>query len=468
MIENKKFIPLLLLLLLAVPSAAAAKAAPASTAQPSSPLSAEFWLARLGEDGPRLIATPQRLEAINEHIRKTDPLSVDLASYPALLSGTALRQAISDAAADALTEEGLWQEGRPVTPAQQSAARLTLALDQQPAIVTVQWAVTTQRANLRCLPTLDSWYDPDDPFQDDWLQSTAVDPGEPVAVLAENSAGWKFVQMRHYRGWLSAEALAFTDHDLWLAFARPEKFLIVTANQKILPVPFKAPSLPAEKQPPPAAPKSSTAPADNILLFQMGSRLPLLRTTRTTWEILLPAAKGGQLTPCRLTLPRSDSAFHEGYLPYTAETLIRQSFLFLGNPYGWGGLNNSVDCSAFTAAIYRTVGLELPRDSDSQEAIIEPQHPLTTESLQERYEILQTASPGSLLFLSGHVMMYLGLDDTGVPLVIHALSRARNRLPDGSSDAGQPVRRVVVSGLTLPTGSGRTFFAALTSIGLPR
>ena len=127
-----------------------------------------------------------------------------------------------------------------------------------------------------------------------------------------------------------------------------------------------------------------------------------------------------------------------------------------------------MDCSSFAADIYRTVGIELPRDADGQEAVMSPQWHFEGKSGPERYAILQAVPPGSLLFLPGHVMMYLGMDDDGAPLVIHALSRRLSFSPEGQFLSGEPVRRVVVSGLSLPCASGHTFFEELTSAGTMR
>lgn len=466
---------------LALPEPAAlvrASQSPATSAEETqapapSPLTDTFWLARSGAAGEQVFASPARVAAINENIRARDPQSVNLANYPANLPGSAVRSAILTAAADALDDE-LWTMGRPVTDGERDAARRSLTLERLPDTAAVRRAVTLRRADLRALPISTAWYEDDDPFQDDILQGTAVDPGEPVAVLAENGDGWCFVQTRNYRGWLPAAALAFADDHDWALFTNPEHFLVVTASLVSVDLPENAPvsSTPpsggvprSQKTAPVAAGPSPAAPP---LLFQMGSRLPLIKSTKKTWDVIVPTAKNGRLVPCTITLARDEGNFHEGWLPATTNTLIRQAFRFLGAPYGWGGLENSVDCSSFAADIYRTIGIELPRDADVQEAVMEPRWALEDKGGAERYAVFSHVPPGSLLFLPGHVMMYLGLDDSGDPLVIHALSRYNAFSPDRKTITSQPVRRVIVSGLSLPLASGRTFFEGLTAAGTMR
>ena len=438
-----------------------------------SPLTDTFWLARAGTAGEQIFASPARVAAINENIRARDPQSVNLASYPLTLPGAAVKSAILDAAADALDDE-LWTMGRPVTDGERDAARRSLTLERLPDTAAVRRAVTLRRADLRALPISTAWYEDDDPFQDDILQGTAVDPGESVAVLAENDDGWCFVQTRNYRGWLPAATLAFADDYGWALFTNPERFLVVTASLVSVDLPENAPvssTLPSggvprrQKEAPVAAGPSPAAPP---LLFQMGSRRPLIKSTKKTWDVIVPTAKDGQLVPRTIPLARDEGNFHEGWLPATTNTLIRQAFRFLGAPYGWGGLENSVDCSSFAADIYRTIGIELPRDADAQEAVMEPRWALEDKGGAERYAVFSHVPPGSLLFLPGHVMMYLGLDDSGDPLVIHALSRYNAFSSDRQTITSQPVRRVIVSGLSLPLASGRTFFEGLTAAGTMR
>lgn len=479
---RKKTIALLLAGLLLSPvsfgasSAHAAEAIvpEAQEALSPSPLTARFWLDRNGSTGDALLASSEEIAAINAAIRSRDPLSVNLVDYPAFRSSAQIRSEIAEIAADALTEE-LSSAGRPLTDADRTAARRSLTLTAQGAVMGVARAVTIRRANLRELPTEASWYEEDDPFEDDWLQGTAIDPGEPVILLGTNHEGWHFVQMRNYRGWLPPDAVALADDADWNLFARPARFLVVTASRVSVSLPA-APAASAVKQKnggiprrakemPPDSPSPTT---ESSLLFQMGSRLPLSRSTANGWEIVLPTAQNGRLIPRLITIPKDEAHFHEGVLPYTTNHLIRQAFRFLGAPYDWGGHEGSVDCSAFTADIYRTVGIELPRDADRQETVMSPHWNFEEKSGPERYAILQSIPSGSLLFLPGHVMMYLGMDDSGTPLVIHAMSLRFSFSPDGRRLSEEAVRRVVVSGLSLPRASGNTCFEELTSVGTMR
>lgn len=68
---------------------------------------------------------------------------------------------------------------------------------------------------------------------------------------------------------------------------------------------------------------------------------------------------------------------------------------------------------------------------------------------------------GSLLFMDGHVMLYLG-SINNEPYIIHALESYSIRQGDGTMKK-IPVLKVVVSDLQLQRYSGKTFLTALTS-----
>jgi len=76
------------------------------------------------------------------------------------------------------------------------------------------------------------------------------------------------------------------------------------------------------------------------------------------------------------------------------DNIIDLALDFLGVPYLWGGTSSyGFDCSGFVNRIYDLIGKWLPRDAGDQE---------------EYLESVEFPEPGDLLFMKGHVMMYLG------------------------------------------------------------
>ena len=46
--------------------------------------------------------------------------------------------------------------------------------------------------------------------------------------------------------------------------------------------------------------------------------------------------------------------------------MLHQSFKFLGERYGWGHSYNARDCSGFVSEVYRSFGVQLPRNTRDQ------------------------------------------------------------------------------------------------------
>ena len=82
-----------------------------------------------------------------------------------------------------------------------------------------------------------------------------------------------------------------------------------------------------------------------------------------------------------------------------------------------------------------------------------------TGGAEQRRARLGEMPPGTLLFRPGHVMLYLGMDRAGEPLVIHDIS---SYYEDGTK---RYIRRVVVSHLNFLNARGTAALDTLTHIG---
>ena len=117
-----------------------------------------------------------------------------------------------------------------------------------------------------------------------------------------------------------------------------------------------------------------------------------------------------------------------------------------------------MDCSSYVQNIYRAMGLDLPRDTDMQKRACSLL-PLAGLSAAERYALLADVPPGALLFRPGHVMLYLGRDAGGRPLVIHDIS---SYYEDGEK---KYIRQVVVSTLDFQNARGTAAIDTLDAVG---
>ncbi|MHC1717503.1 MAG: SH3 domain-containing protein [Acidaminococcaceae bacterium] len=380
------------------------------------------------KNGNVAIMDQQEISALNKRMQAEN--MPDLQNYPAYISGEKVKSYIQEYEFDT----DLYVNGKLLTSGQIAALAADRNLDGVAEETNIKYGVVVQRTNLRSLPTdLKAFSTPSDKEFDMW-QETAVDPAEPVLVLHYNEKrNFVYVQMRNYRGWLPAKGVALTDYDVWLKYVCPEKFAIVTGKLLLL--------------------KADKAQ----LAFQMGSRIP-----SEGKNLLLPVREAnGNLKIVKAAANYGDT-LHAGYLPYTTNNLIKQAFKFLDSPYGWGGLHDSVDCSSFVADVYRTMGVELPRNADEQEeANTGSAIDLSVLEGNEKLKAVNSLPPGSALFMPNHVMLYLG-SKKGRPYIIHALGSYGSKSASGEY-VRVPVMKVVVSDVFLTSQNGKSFLAKFTA-----
>ena len=406
---------------------------------------AGYWTVR-NPDGDKLCLTQEEIASVNQAIREETSSLTDLITYPQEVDSVTLKELILSAQQDFRGEvdpgEHYDKGGRPISQADYQMAQDNCNLDTVPTSVNVRYGVVTMRTDMRLLPTARYYFD-DKSFQHyDDLQGTALDPCEPLLVLHMSKDGaYAFAIGRYYMGWVSLGAIGFTEREKWEEYVSPQNFLVVTDHKK----------------------KVRVSGAWDVL-FQMGSIIPLKSSVPHggVYQAVIPVEINGHLSEVETSI-KSDSTVNLGYLPCTPNNFVRQSLKFLDDVYGWGGMEESVDCSSFVQDVYRSMGILLPRDAEQQElAMI---HSLSLEGLDTaaRYQKAAEAPAGALFFKPGHVMLYLGKDDKGTPLAIHSASSYFTF--SGSKGKKHYIRKVLISDLTYQNGKAVRTIDGMTSIG---
>jgi len=391
-----------------------------STLMPNTTLAmqnVQFWLTPAGEKN---VATAERITAMNKAM--LSDTMCDLSVFPATVSDLKLKEYL----AHYTINDALYVNGLPLS----ETSALEIKNDAVGNISTtnpVKYGVVTDRSNLRSFPTLEGAFEtPEDTHFDMW-QETAVDPGEPALILHHNAKGnFVFVQLKSYRGWLPRNQVAVTGRATWLKYVEPRDFAVVTDRL----VNIKG------------------------LIYQMGAKLPL-----ANGKLLVPSRNGqGYLVSAEVPATFNDSV-HKGYLPFTRNNLLRMAFKHLGAPYGWGGMENSVDCSAFVQDVYKTVGVQLPRNGDEQ-ANAFPGVNMTNMNREERIQTIKALEPGSLMFTPSHVMLYLG-EKNARPYMIHAAGSYGAKDANGTLSKNR-IMQTIVSDVYLLGGSGTSLLLQMT------
>lgn len=143
--------------------------------------------------------------------------------------------------------------------------------------------------------------------------------------------------------------------------------------------------------------------------------------------------------------------------PLTRRALLTSAFGFIDSRYGFGDAGGGRDCSRLQLDLFESFDIALPRHSAWQAQSGSYRVDVSTDTPEAKLQILaQAAESGAvLLAFPGHIMLHLGKNDAGVPMVLHALGEYAQPCGGGKGETVLDVQRTVVSDLSLGQGSAR-------------
>jgi len=420
-------------------------------------LTPDFWTG-LQAQPDRPILTRAEIDAQNAKLFKRDPTMHDLAALPATLPRAQVAgwiEHLSKRPAHVLYDE----HGQPVPAATLDQLVGDLALDAIPAQTTVRYGLVVQRAALRTFPITLRVFSSSGDHDIDRFQESAEFPGTPVAILhASRDGRWLFVMSPRYAAWMQKRYVAEGAKHVVLDYAAKAPYLVVTgASVRTVFTPEQ--------------------PAVSQLQLDMGTRVPLLtalppdqpvngQTPYAAYTLQLPIRRADDSLELVPALLQKNTDTAPGYLPLTPRKLITQAFKFLGERYGWGHSYDGRDCSGFVSDVYRSMGVQMPRNTGDQARSPALEHRLfgAADSHAVRLQAAMQLRLGDLVYIPGHVMMVLG-QWQGQPWVIHDVLGMSYRKPGGSI-AHVKLNAVSVTPLLpmLYGEDGSTFIDHMTSI----
>jgi cell wall-associated NlpC family hydrolase len=417
-----------------------AKAGHASTATGGVPgvgtaqLDPAWWIARLpAPDRPLLDAAG--IARHNAALLVQDPSMHDLSRLPDAVPRAQVERWLGSRSTRP-TAPLYRADGRRVDEAALDALERALARDAMPAQVRPRYGLVVSRANLRTFPTSERVFRSVGDTDIDRWQESALFPGDPVAVIHASADGqWSFVLSPRYAAWVESRHVALGDRQEVLGYARRTPARVVTGSHA-------------------RTAYTPERPAVSRVLFDMGVRLPLAAATNRPVHgqhplgahvIDLPTRdERGALAFAPALLPRSEDS-HEGPLPATLRHLVSQSFKFLGERYGWGHDYGARDCSGFVSEVYRSLGIELPRNTGDQAlSPVLGGRTFAAADVDARAAAIAALQVGDLVYIPGHVMLVIGHVD-GAPYVIH--DTAAIQLGQGDRHVRVPINGVAVTPL---------------------
>ena len=378
-------------------------------------LKADFWI---GEKEQNIIMNKVEITNFNQSSLKRasseekEEEFCDLRNHPEKITGEKLKAIMTDySLPQKLKEKDYYNlKGNKISKNKKEDLMNNSNLDNIEDKIDVKFGVLIKRANLRAFPTEEVFATKAETIDQDILQLTALSVGTPLAILhISNDKKWYYIQAMRYRGWVKKEKVAHArSREEALTYYESDKFLVVTESR-------------VETEPNPFDQQISN------ILFQMGDKIPLVendempesipennqqaQSPEGAYVIWLPVKDNDDKLNFKKALIARSNDLNEGYLPYNRGNLIKQAFKLLGERYGWGGLFRRRDCSRFIMDIYRTVGIQIPRDAGfPQEKIAEGKDYEFNGDLNERKKVLNDLEPGDPIYMKGHVMMYLGKD----------------------------------------------------------
>lgn len=263
-------------------------------------------------------------------------------------------------------------------------------------------AIITQDTDARVMPThKPRFYDfrrAGEGYPFDYWQNSALFAGTPVLIThATREGDWLHVEASFVSGWVRATALARAGERFRQELAKVAEWVVPLSDS--IPLYDKKGAFIDRAR------VGKLYPAR----FIAGDRLTILIASRDSegeayWREV--EAKRGDFAPFPLRYGSLGGA------------LLAQALM--GEKYGWGGMYGNRDCSAMTRDILGSMGLWLPRNSAAQAKSGEGFVSLAglAEAEKERL-ILERAIPwASLIYLKGHIMLYIGAWQ-GRAMVLH-------------------------------------------------
>ncbi|MGA0586986.1 SH3 domain-containing protein [Dyella sp. KRB-257] len=420
-------------------------------------LTPEFWIG-LRPQPDAVLLTPARIAAQNAKLLADDSSMHDLRKLPATLDRARV-DAWLDTVSTPPTRPLYDVDGQPVAEATIKAIVANAHRDAVPASEPTRYGLVVKRAALRSLPTDLRVFSHPGGTDIDRFQETAEFPGTPVVVAHTSADGrWLFVVSPRYAAWTHRENVAIGSASQVFGYAGRTAARVVTGGT--------VHTVYTREQ-----------PAVSQLQLDMGERVPLAtglppdqpvngQTPYAAHVLELPIRNDDGTLAFAPALVQINQDTAPDYLPLTEANIIRQGFKFLGERYGWGHAYDGRDCSGFVSDVYRSMGVQMPRNTSRQAISPALDHRAFTarDDHAERLKAAMALKVGDLVYIPGHVMMVIG-QWQGQPWVIHDVLSMSYRQGDGSTRHVKLNAVSVTPLLPMLYGKdGSTFIDHMTSI----
>lgn len=255
-------------------------------------------------------------------------------------------------------------------------------------------AIVTRDSELRVLPTKDpsfgDWNKAGQGYPFDNLQESFLSINTPIYVLHESHDGEWALVITPYKsvGWIKTLDFAYVDSAVikkWIS----ANYVTATFDEQPI--------------------------FDQQLRFYSASHIGQLflfyKETKSYYQIIIPIRnESGYVVPKIVNIRKSKAAFWP--IPINQKNIAKIANNMLGQPYGWGELNDYRDCSSMIEALFAPFAIWLPRNSGDQ-VMMGKFVDLSGYGNQQKLNIIiDKGEPFlTLLWMPGHIMLYIGTKD---------------------------------------------------------
>jgi hypothetical protein len=346
--------------------------------------SPDYWISN--PELKKTYLTKEEIASLNELNFEHDPNLNDLTALPTEMDKNKIHSAIQAYDLNKLTS---YYDTNGMHLTEQYASELLelMNLNSIKSLTSLKYGIAIERCNLRSFPTNFIALNEDLDEELDRFQETAIYPLEPMVILHVSSDEyWYFVQTYNYRGWLHKSSIALLVRDEFLSCFSPKDFLYVTQDFVEIQM-------------------TNNRSVKFIVQMPMGSRIPKYLLTNKINDISIQ---------CDL----NQKGLSPEPMEFSRANILRLALQCLYDPYDWGGKIGYRDCASLVTDVFRCFGITMPRNANQQANYSYGVHCEWLKNSKE--QVLSILKPGSLIFIPGHVMIYLG-SFVKVPYVIHSV-----------------------------------------------
>ncbi|RXJ70072.1 hypothetical protein CRV08_00475 [Halarcobacter ebronensis] len=299
-------------------------------------------------------------------------------------------------------------------------------------------AITTKNCDFRVMPTNSNFfYNPSvagEGYPFDYNQNSRVKINTPVMVSHfSKDKAWAFVQANYVLGWVRVDNLYFVNEKEIEEFKNQELYVIKKEGYQSFDI-------------------------NLVEELKVGTFFPKVED-----KFLVATNNGFKKVSLK------EETITPFPLKFNSSNIVELLNEFIGEPYGWGGLNNHRDCSSFTQDFFTPFGLYLNRNSKAQTFGHKYLDVSKLNDKEKKEFIVKNGTPFlTLVYLSGHIMLYIGTFNNE-PLVMHnmwGVRTWRSLFSQGRKVVGKTVITTLEPGIELESAKNSTILKRVKGIVL--